>query len=45
MGRTLDVVGAFAVNMMVPYLVDPNTGTEMFESADIKQYLLATYAP
>ena len=21
--------------MMVPYLVDPNTGTEMFESADI----------
>jgi len=31
--------------MMVPYLVDPNTGTEMFESADIKRYLLATYAP
>jgi len=30
--------------MMVPYLVDPNTGTEMFESADIKNYLLATYA-
>jgi glutathione S-transferase len=30
--------------MMVPYLVDPNTGTEMFESADIKRYLLATYA-
>ena len=21
--------------MMVPYLVDPNTGTAMFESADI----------
>jgi glutaredoxin len=32
-------------NMMVPYLIDPNTGTEMFESADIKRYLLATYAP
>jgi glutathione S-transferase len=31
--------------MMVPYLVDPNTGKEMFESADIKHYLLATYAP
>ena len=31
-------------SMMVPYLVDPNTGTEMFESADIKRYLLATYA-
>ncbi len=30
--------------MMVPYLVDPNTGKEMFESGDIKQYLLSTYA-
>ena len=30
--------------MMVPYLVDPNTGKEMFESADIVRYLLATYA-
>ena len=30
--------------MMVPYLVDPNTGTEMFESADIVQYLEKTYA-
>ncbi|MBL4688953.1 MAG: glutathione S-transferase N-terminal domain-containing protein, partial [Nannocystaceae bacterium] len=30
--------------MMVPWLVDPNTGTEMFESADIRQYLLDTYA-
>lgn len=30
--------------MMVPYLVDPNTETEMFESADIKRYLLETYA-
>ncbi len=29
--------------MMVPYLVDPNTGVEMFESADIKNYLLSTY--
>ncbi len=29
--------------MMVPYLVDPNTGTEMFESADIVAYLYATY--
>jgi glutathione S-transferase len=25
---------------MVPYLADPNTGREMFESADIKAYLL-----
>jgi glutathione S-transferase len=30
--------------MMVPYLVDPNTGREMFESADIVKYLNATYA-
>jgi glutathione S-transferase len=29
--------------MMVPYLVDPNTGTEMFESADIVRYLEETY--
>ena len=33
-----------AGKMMVPYLVDPNTGTEMFESADIVAYLDATYA-
>ena len=30
--------------MMVPYLVDPNTDTEMFESADIVAYLDRTYA-
>lgn len=30
--------------MMVPYLVDPNTGKEMFESADIVEYLETTYA-
>lgn len=29
--------------MMVPYLADPNTGAEMFESADIVQYLERTY--
>jgi glutathione S-transferase len=29
---------------MVPYLVDPNTGVEMFESADIVRYLDRTYA-
>ena len=29
--------------MMVPYLVDPNTGREMFESADICTYLGDTY--
>ena len=30
--------------MQVPYLVDPNTGVEMFESAAIIEYLRATYA-
>jgi glutathione S-transferase len=29
--------------MMVPYLADPNTGVEMFESADIVAYLDRTY--
>ena len=30
--------------MMVPYLADANTGTEMFESAEIVAYLQRTYA-
>ena len=30
--------------MMVPYLIDPNTGIEMFESSEIVQYLEDTYA-
>jgi glutathione S-transferase len=30
--------------MMVPYLADPNTGKEMFESADIVRYLETEYA-
>ena len=30
--------------MQVPYLVDPNTGVSMFESADIRRYLYDTYA-
>lgn len=29
--------------MMVPYLVDPNTGNAMYESEDIVRYLRATY--
>jgi glutathione S-transferase len=35
---------ARAGKMQVPYLVDPNTGREMFESADIVRYLNDTYA-
>jgi glutathione S-transferase len=30
--------------MQVPYLVDPNTGVSMFESAEIRAYLYDTYA-
>ena len=30
--------------MMVPYLVDPNTDTQLFESAEIVAYLERTYA-
>ena len=30
--------------MMVPWLADPNTGAQMFESADIVAYLNETYA-
>jgi glutathione S-transferase len=30
--------------MQVPWLVDPNTGVEIFESAEIAAYLEATYA-
>ncbi len=29
--------------VQVPYLIDPNTGTEMYESADIIRYLEETY--
>lgn len=29
--------------VMVPYLIDPNTGTSMYESGDIQRYLRTTY--
>lgn len=29
----------------VPYLIDPNTGTEMFESSEQIEYLVNTYGP
>jgi glutathione S-transferase len=35
---------AISGRMRVPYLVDPNTGAQMFESADIRAYLYDTYA-
>ncbi|EOY08257.1 hypothetical protein QUC31_010931 [Theobroma cacao] len=33
-----------AGHFQVPYLEDPNTGVQMFESAEIAEYLRATYA-
>jgi glutathione S-transferase len=39
-----DAFVARSGKMMVPYLADPNTGVEMFESADIVEYLERTYA-
>jgi glutathione S-transferase len=38
-----EVFQARSGRMMVPYLIDPNTGTEIFESADIVDYLESTY--
>jgi glutathione S-transferase len=39
-----DAFVARSGKMQVPYLADPNTGTELFESADIAAYLERTYA-
>lgn len=38
-----DAFVARSGKMQVPYLADPNTGAEMFESADIVRYLHDTY--
>jgi glutathione S-transferase len=43
-GRTRTELLRRAGKVQVPYLVDPNTGTALFESDAIKAYLLATYA-
>lgn len=42
-GRNRTALLARAGKVQVPYLVDPNTGVEMFESSDILTYLDATY--
>lgn len=41
--RNRAVLAGRANHVQVPYLVDPNTGVEMFESKDIMAYLLKTY--
>jgi glutathione S-transferase len=38
-----DAYVARSGRMMVPFLIDPNTDTSMFESADIVRYLETTY--
>jgi glutathione S-transferase len=43
-GRNRTELLARAGKVQVPYLVDPNTGTAMFESEAIREYLLDTYA-
>ena len=43
-GRNRKILLERTGHVQVPYLIDPNTGTEMFESADIIQYLEKTYA-
>jgi len=43
-GRTRPELLQRAGKVQVPFLVDPNTGIEMFESQAIREYLLDTYA-
>jgi glutathione S-transferase len=43
-GRTRIELFARAGKVQVPYLVDPNTDTGMFESDAIRDYLMDTYA-
>ncbi len=39
-----DAYVAVSGKMQVPYLLDPNTDAQMFESDDIRRYLYETYA-
>jgi len=43
-GESRKAMAKRAGKVMVPYLVDENTGTEMFESGEILAYLMKTYA-
>ena len=38
-------LGDLGGKMMVPYLVDPNTGVQMYESDEIIEYIFRTYGP
>lgn len=39
----MDDVNSYGYGLQVPFLEDPNTGVEMFESAEIIEYIRATY--
>lgn len=43
-GRNRKILAERTGRVQLPYLVDPNTGTEMYESAEILRYLEETYA-
>ena len=43
-GKREQVLKVMGDNIQVPYLVDPNTGTKLFESKAILDYLNQTYA-
>lgn len=43
-GRNRQRLQALTGRVQLPYLIDPNTGTAMFESAAILDYLEATYS-
>jgi len=43
-GRNRKILLERTGRVQVPYLIDPNTGTEMYESTDIVAYLEKTYA-
>lgn len=45
MGKFSDDLFQRTGRRTVPYLIDPNTGVEMFESNDQIEYLLSTYGP
>lgn len=44
-GKREQVLKVMGDNIQVPYLVDPNTNTKMFESKDIVEYLKQQYGP
>ncbi len=42
-GKREQVLKVMGDNIQVPFLIDPNTQTQLFESAKIVKYLQQTY--